>query len=660
MTVTSEEKVEGSSEPEGMSLAKLLRPLSDRKESVRPFVPWIGGPRLYMLLLYAAVIIGSAVEFFMSQDMWYGNWDVYNIYVFTLSGVFLLLGIILLFNVKPVIPDKGVSTLLPFPKSVIGQIGLILTVTSLAGLVVIGPSAGAWAVLLSMTIVAGFVMLVMASKAIDDRDAIVLAVFGTGLILMLLVPVHEAFDVGRSAPGEYPFSSVNLPLFAGGMTLAVLALQFIRTRDGLFAAWLLGAMGLFLISFHEAIGLLSSETTDQYDRAIATIGITFSFVPLVMYVWKENEYLGLWARLRAANSLIRKGNFPAALKQADAALEQCFEIGISKRFALPWSLKADALYALREHSKAKTCYEMALEIDPEDGISWCQLGNIQALDAKRALALSAYDKALKINPNNAYAWNNKGVIFVSLAWPEEAMVCFNKAMLLMPGNFDAHINLAKMCAKLGRHDEAVMHFQHALEINPDSEVAKNGLHKEFLMGQRIDQIRGWDQLGLDTRPLWALLREDPANFDRRSKEFLSSIVDQRTQLTVGMGKERLNVNDAIKLILNVTEKSGATMEKIEKDTGLSRDQLVLPMALLMKTDRLHFKQTGDKDIYVSKGKAPDKPATPPPQRRKTEKPKKEEGEKPAKKRRFSRKKEEEDDGIEPTASVLVFGRRKKK
>ncbi|HIH00469.1 TPA: tetratricopeptide repeat protein [Thermoplasmata archaeon] len=663
MAVTSEESVEGSSEPEGMSLTKLLRPLGDRKESVRPFVPWIGGPRLYMLLLYAAVVIGSAVTFFMSQEIWYGNWEVYNTYVFAVSGVFLIFGLILLFNVEPVVTDKGRSTLLPLPRSVLGQIGLLLTVACLVGLVAIGDSAEGWAVLLSVGVVAGFVMIVMASKAIDEKDSIILALFGAGMVLMLLMPVHEAFDIARSPAGEYPFTALNVTLFTGGMIMAVLALQQMRTRDGLFAAWLLGAMALFLVSFHEQVGLIASHNAEQYDRAVAMIGITFSFVPLVTYVWRESQYLALWSRLRTANSLIRKANFVAALKHADAALEQCFDLGISRRFALPWSLRGDALYGLREHSKAKHAYEAALDIDPNDGISWCQLGNIQALDGKRALALSAYDKALKIDPNNAYAWNNKGVIFVSLAWPEEAMVCFNKAMLLMPNNFDAHINLAKISAKLGRHDEAVMHFQQALEINPDSEVAKNGLHKEFLMGQRIDQIRGWEQLGLDTRPLWALLREDPASFDRRSKEFLSSIVDQRTQLTVGIGKEKLNVNDAIKLILNVTEKSGATMEKIEKETGLSRDQLVLPMALLMKTDRLHFKQTGDKDIYVSKGKAPDKPATPPPQRRKAERPKKkEEDEKPAKKkRRFSRKKDrEEDEDLEPTASVLVFGRRKKR
>ena len=384
MAVRSDGKVEGSSEPEGMSLTKLLRPLSDRKESVRPFTPWIGGPRLYMLLLYAAVVIGSAIEFFMSQEIWYGNWEVYNTYVFAVSGIFLIFGILLLFNVRPVIPDQGESTLLPFPKSVLGQVGLILTLASFAGLVAIGPSMGGWAVLLSMTIVAGFVMLVMASKAIDDRDSLILALFGAGLIFMLLVPVHEAFDVARAPPGEYPFSALNLPLYAGGLTMAVLALQFMRTRDAFFAAWLLGAMGLFLVSFHEQIGLISSDTSDQYDRAVATIGFAFSFVPLVIYIWRENEYLELWSRLKVANSMIRRGNFVEALREADAALDQCFEAGISKRFALPWSLKADALYALKEHSKAKTCYEMALEIDPEDGTSWCQLGNIHALDAKRA------------------------------------------------------------------------------------------------------------------------------------------------------------------------------------------------------------------------------------------------------------------------------------
>ncbi|MCJ7607192.1 MAG: hypothetical protein MUO94_05045, partial [Thermoplasmata archaeon] len=99
-----------------------------------------------------------------------------------------------------------------------------------------------------------------------------------------------------------------------------------------------------------------------------------------------------------------------------------------------------------------------------------------------------------------------------------------------------------------------------------------------------------------------------------------------------------NVNDAIKTILKATEKKGATMARIGKETHLTSDQLVLPMALLMKTDHLHFKRAGSKEVFVSKGKMPEEPEPKKPR--------------PEKKVRTKRK------TIEPTASVLVFGRKK--
>jgi len=72
------------------------------------------------------------------------------------------------------------------------------------------------------------------------------------------------------------------------------------------------------------------------------------------------------------------------------------------------------------------------------------------------------------------------------------------------------------------------------------------------------------------------------------------------------------VSEAIQAVLSVTSEKGATLERIINETGLSSDQLVLPMALLMKTEKLHFKRTGMHDVYVSKGKAPEKPVIPPP------------------------------------------------
>jgi outer membrane biosynthesis protein TonB len=128
------------------------------------------------------------------------------------------------------------------------------------------------------------------------------------------------------------------------------------------------------------------------------------------------------------------------------------------------------------------------------------------------------------------------------------------------------------------------------------------------------------------------------------------------------------------------------------DTGLTSEQLVLPMALLMKTDRLHFKRSGMHDMYVSKGKAPEKPDIPPPPPPEPtvapeaappvqaptvapasgsapqvgeppSEPKRErQAEGPPKKKPepTPRREKRVDEELEPTASVLMFGRRPKK
>lgn len=630
---------------EDISLTALLRPLSSQSESVRPFMPVLGGPRLYLLLLYAAVVTGSSVEFFMSQEYWQGSWEVYNTYVFVVTGFFVLMGAAMLFLTTGDAPEDGFK--LPLPKWFLWAFGLVLAVSMAIGLAGAGYDIGGWAVLLSVLFLVGFILMVMGMRSISNGDSFWLAVFGFGIVMMVLVPVHEAFDVARSAPGDYPFTGPNLLLLAVGMSASLLSLQFIRTRDGYLGAWLIGAMVIFLLAFHEQAGILASGGYEPYDRAMALIGVVFSFLPLVMYVWKEKVYFSIWSKLRRANHLIQTGDYPGALVQADAAVQENSAAGISHKFSMPWNIKGDVLYRMKEYSKAKTNYDIALEIDPEDSNTWCNLGNMYAFEGKRALALSAYDRAIQADKKNAVSWNNKGAVFSTLDWPEEALACFNRAVALDPRNFDAYINLAKACVRLGRSDDAVLNYQKALALRPKSKLAKDGLQREFYKGMCLDQIRGWEELGLDTTQLRSLLRQDPAEFDRRSKEFLSSIVEQRTQLVIGGGQDKFDVNAAIKAILSATADKGATLERIMKETNLTTEQLVLPMALLMKTERLHFNRSGTHDVYVSKGKVPEKPEAPPP-------------EEPPKKRLHRKEAPKEDAELEPTASVLVFGRRKKK
>ncbi len=591
-------------------LSNMLRPFREQSESELPFVPFVGGPRMFILLLYASVIVVTAIEYFVSPRLWPGTWEIYNFYVFVVTGVFVFLGMVMLLSTERETSDEYT---LPIPKHILGGAGFVLLALCGLALIYWGKDIGAWAIPLSIMLVYGFLMMLIGGRGFETKETMKLTLFGTGLVLMILVPVHEAFGVMPAPEGEfYFFTLLNLILFISGMTFALVAVQSLQTRDGFVGAWLLGAMAIFLIAFHEQLHILASGTYSPYDRGLALIGISFSFLPLAMYFWRERVYFFLWRRLNSANSLIQEGKYEDALKQAEAAIRQCSRVGIDDRFALPWSLKADALYRLKDFPKAMVHYDTALRIDPKDSTSWSHLGNMYAMEGKHEEALKAFDQAIKVDPTNGPAWNNKGVVLQTMTRYEEAIVCFDKAIQFMEDPFDPHINLAKLFSKLGHTTDSLKHYQAALALRPKSEIANEGVQREFHKSKCMDQINGWEQLGLDTSFLRTLLEEDPKNFVKKSKEFLKSIAELKTPLEVVPAKEHIDMATALQTVVKMTEGGGATVEQLEEWTGLTRKDLVLPLALLVETDRVHFKTDGTDQLYVAKGKPPERPPPPPP------------------------------------------------
>ena len=599
----------GTKTTSGFSLASIIRSMGEQSELDRPFIPLVGGARFYILLLYASVIVVASVEFFASQEYFAGNWELYNTYVFVVSGVFVFLGMVMLFSSKAIAPEEYI---LPIPRPVLGVVGFALLAISGIVLAIYGKDLGGWAILLSVTLMYGLSLMMLGVPSIGNSDGMRLMLYSTGLILMILVPVHEAFGVAQSDKADYPWTLLNLALLTVGMTMALFAAQGFETRDGYLGAWLMGAMAIFLIAFHEQVNIVASGSYSPYDRTLALVGITFSFLPLVMYIWREKVYFFLWSRLKSANMLIEAGDYKGALIHADAAIKQCSRAGIEDRFALPWTLKADAHYRMKEYDRAKVYYENALQINPKDAVTWNHMGNMYAFEGKQELAMKAFDRAIEIEPTNAYAWNNKGAIYQSLRMYEDALISFDKSIGFDPRGFDAHLNKAKLLAKMGHSNEAVPEYQAASEINPASIDAKEGVYREFFRAKCLDQIDGWEQLGMDTTALKGILDQDPTHFARRSKEFLAKIVEQQEQLKVLPSSEHIDVNAAIKNILAATEGEGATLENLAKATSLSWHDLILPLALLMETEHVYFRTVGKKQVYVSKGKAPDKPPEPPP------------------------------------------------
>jgi tetratricopeptide (TPR) repeat protein len=608
--IQAQESVKGSLTALGLKLVDSVRSLSGPSDTGNPIVPFVGGPRLFMLILYMSVVVAASLEFFVVQRVWYGSWDIYNTYVFTVSGIFIFFGLVMLVSAKREGPD---DYRLPISRFHMGVLGYVVVGLSGIVLAVGGRDLGAWAILLSIALLYGFVMVVFGAQSITFVEGKKLALFGTGLVLMVLVPVHEAFGIAPAPEGDnFLLTLPNLILFVSGMTCAVVAVQSLNSKDGFLAAWLMGAMVIFLIAFHEQFKILPSDTYSHFDRTVAMIGISFSFVPLVMYFWRERVYLFLWNRLRTATALIDRGDYRGAVARADEALKQCSRAGIEDRFALPWSIKADGHYRLKEYEKAQVYYETSLKIEPRDSTSWLHLGNVYLAEGKRELAVKAYDEAIKMDPKNGYAWNNKGTVYQSMGMDADAIICFDKAIVLVPDSFDSHINKAKLLSKMGRNDEALYEYQEALRLKPESEVAREGVQREFHRIMCLDQISGWEHFGLDTTELRYILDTDPKHFVRKAKEFLANIVDEKTQLTVVPSMEHIDVNAAIRTILKMTQSGGVTIDMLAEGTNLSKKHLILPLALLMETDHLHFRSVGRQELYISKGKTPDMPPPPPP------------------------------------------------
>ncbi len=147
----------------GFFLANVLRSFSEQSESERPFVPLVGGPRLFVLFLYASVLVAASLEFFSDQRLWYGSWEVYNSFVFVVSGVFVFLGMFMLLT--SVRTGEG-NYSLPVPRLLLGTAGFVMFSLSGLALVVIQWKSfdERWAIPLSVTLLYGFLLVLLGGR----------------------------------------------------------------------------------------------------------------------------------------------------------------------------------------------------------------------------------------------------------------------------------------------------------------------------------------------------------------------------------------------------------------------------------------------------------------------------------------------------------------
>ncbi len=133
----------------------------------------------------------------------------------------------------------------------------------------------------------------------------------------------------------------------------------------------------------------------------------------------------------------------------------------------------------------------AITRDEGDAGLHCELGFAMLDQQRLPEAAECFHQAVQLNPNYGDAWLNLGATLDRLEQYEAALPPADRAAALMPDNKFAQFNLGNILRALGRLDEASAAFQRALQIDQDFASAHwNQACCRLLAG---DFATGWNE-----------------------------------------------------------------------------------------------------------------------------------------------------------------------
>jgi tetratricopeptide (TPR) repeat protein len=195
--------------------------------------------------------------------------------------------------------------------------------------------------------------------------------------------------------------------------------------------------------------------------------------------WQNGETLWTHTLACTTDNNIAQDNLGVILAQKgrmDAAIT-CFQqaLQIEPDFAEAHNNLGNALLQMGKVDAAITHCQRALQISPEDAQARLNLGNALFRKGGVGDAITQYRKALQIDPAFAMAHNNLGTVLRQEGRVDEAITEYQKALQIKPNEAEFHNNLGKALQQKGRVGEAISQYREALQIQPDNPGIQNNL-----------------------------------------------------------------------------------------------------------------------------------------------------------------------------------------
>lgn len=126
--------------------------------------------------------------------------------------------------------------------------------------------------------------------------------------------------------------------------------------------------------------------------------------------------------------------------------------------AAAWFERALALERKKDIAGAIAAYHRAIELDPDMGDAYINLGRLVHEQGDAAEAARLYHLALSCSPDDPVAHYNLALALEDQQRPAVALSHYRRAISLDPAFADAHFNLGRLLERLGHKAQAVRHL----------------------------------------------------------------------------------------------------------------------------------------------------------------------------------------------------------
>ncbi len=227
-----------------------------------------------------------------------------------------------------------------------------------------------------------------------------------------------------------------------------------------------------------------------------------------------NEDLDIRALALAALHFT-SGNEPSVRRELVAALEQTQEDeALRGRWILALGFLADRARDAGETPVAKLGYKKALELRPGDPAILRAIGQMHSRDGTYEEAVVAFRLSLAAEPEQPLTWVNLGIALAGLGDPGGARQAYEESLKLNPHEALAFFNLGNLHRQADRLPEAADAYAQAVAADPGLGLAFFELARTYILLNRPADALPFARRAVEFRPGHAGSRQMLADLER--------------------------------------------------------------------------------------------------------------------------------------------------